>query len=267
MRPDETLYLMYHELETPGRPLSQSEPGYVRYVLTAQKFCEQMDWLQREGIRGLSVSQALTEDHPRGIVITFDDGCESDLSVAVPLLQKTGFGATFYITLGFLGRPGYLVPSQVREMGSAGFDIGCHSMTHSYLGDLDEAGLRREIAEAKTQLEDILGRPVYHFSCPGGRWSPQVARVAEQAGYRSVASSRIAVNRSGSDPFHLARVAVMRGMELTAFQDLCHGRNLWQLQLRDFFRVATRRVLGNTLYDRLRQRILESRSPAKTPRG
>jgi hypothetical protein len=108
---------------------------------------------------------------------------------------------------------------------------------------------------------------VYHFSCPGGRWSPQVARVAEQAGYRSVASSRIAVNRSGSDPFHLARVAVMRGMELTAFQDLCHGRNLWQLQLRDFFRVATRRVLGNTLYDRLRQRILESRSPAKTPRG
>ena len=33
MRPDETLYLMYHELETPGRPLCHSEPGYVRYIL------------------------------------------------------------------------------------------------------------------------------------------------------------------------------------------------------------------------------------------
>jgi len=27
------VFLMYHELELPGRKLSQSEPGYVRYIL------------------------------------------------------------------------------------------------------------------------------------------------------------------------------------------------------------------------------------------
>jgi peptidoglycan/xylan/chitin deacetylase (PgdA/CDA1 family) len=267
MRPDETLYLMYHELEISGRPLCHREPGYVRYVLPEQNFREQMDWLQREGIRGLSVSEALTENDPGGIVITFDDGCNSDLTIAAPLLQKAGFGATFYITLGFLGRPGYLLPRHVREIGDGGFDVGCHSMTHPYLSDLDEAGLRREIADAKTQLEDIIGRPVYDFSCPGGRWSPQVARIAEQAGYRSVATSRISTNRRGSDPFHLARIAVMRGTPITAFQAMCHGKNLWQLQLRDFIRVTSRRVLGNTLYDRVRDIALESPSQGKTPRG
>jgi peptidoglycan/xylan/chitin deacetylase (PgdA/CDA1 family) len=253
MRPGETLYLMYHELEAPGRPLCQAEPGYVRYVLSQENFREQLDWLRREEIRGISVSQALTESVARGIVITFDDGCESDLSIALPLLKKNGFGATFYITLEFLGRPGYLQPPQVREIADAGFDVGCHSMTHAYLDDLDQAGLHREIGDAKTQLEQILGRPVEHFSCPGGRWSPQVARVATQAGYRSVATSRIGINRRDSDPFHLSRVAVMRGTELAEFQSLCRGRNLRGLQLRDFIRATSRRVLGNSLYDRLRQ--------------
>lgn len=263
MRTDELLFLMYHELEVAGRQLCQREPGYVRYVLTEQSFREEIDWLQKEGIRGLSVSQALTDNSPRGIVITFDDGCESDLLVAAPLLKKAGFDATFYITLGFLGQPGYLMPRQVRKLADAGFEVGCHSMTHAYLSDLDEAGLRREIADAKTQLEEILGRPVYHFSCPGGRWSPQVARIADQAGYRSVATSRIATNRRNSDRFQLARVAVMRGTPLAAYQDLCRGRNLWQLQLRDFIRSTSRRVLGNTLYDRLRRMALHSSSESK----
>jgi peptidoglycan/xylan/chitin deacetylase (PgdA/CDA1 family) len=266
MRPDEILYLMYHELEIPGRPLCHSEPGYVRYVLGEQSFREQIGWLQKESIRGLSVSDALAGDRPRGIVITFDDGCETDLSIAAPILKQAGFRATFYITLGFLGQHGYLIPSQVRELGDAGFDIGCHSMTHAYLNDLDEAGLRREITDARTQLEDTVGRPVYHFSCPGGRWSTDVARVARQAGYRSVASSRIGANRRGSDPFHLARVAVMRGTPLAAFQSLCQGRTLWQLRLREMIRVASRRVLGNTLYDRLRSAALESSPPSQPPR-
>ena len=30
------VFLMYHELELPGRRLCQSEPGYVRYILAAE---------------------------------------------------------------------------------------------------------------------------------------------------------------------------------------------------------------------------------------
>jgi peptidoglycan/xylan/chitin deacetylase (PgdA/CDA1 family) len=253
------IYLMYHELEVQGRPLCQQEQGYIRYVARETDFRAQIAWLQTTGTKGISVSQAL-DTNAHGIVLTFDDGCESDLAVAAPILQAANFGATFYITLGFLGRPGYLIASQVRELSELGFDIGCHSMTHPYLNNLGDDGLRREIADAKNDLEAIIGCPVHHFSCPGGRWTPQVAEVARRAGYRSVATSRVAANRAASDPYRLGRIAVMRGMALDHFSDLCAGRGLWQLQLRSFLQTASHQVLGNVLYDRLRNLLLERRA-------
>lgn len=250
------VYLMYHELEVRGRPLCQHEPGYVRYVLSAENFRQQMDWLHANQLQGLSISQALDGNTRPGIVITFDDGCESDLMVAAPILKERGFGATFYITVGFLNRPGYMVPAQVRQLSDAGFDIGCHSMTHPYLSDLREADLVREIVDAKHRLEEMTGRPVVNFSCPGGRWSCEVARIAKQGGYRSVATSRIAANPSDADPYSLARVAIMRGTSLASFQSTCRERGLWKRRILADAQMSFRRVLGNTLYDRLRQAAL-----------
>jgi peptidoglycan/xylan/chitin deacetylase (PgdA/CDA1 family) len=260
MRPDATLCLMYHELKVEGRPLCQSEAGYARYVVHATDFHEQMNWLQSAGLRGVSVSNALDHTLSPAVALTFDDGCETDLIVAAPILHDMKFAATFYITVGFLGRRGYMIPPQVRELSDAGFEIGCHSMTHPYLNDLSTVDLHREIVEAKTRLEEITGRAVKHFSCPGGRWSPRVAELAHEAGYRSVATSRIGVNGPASDPFQLARIAVMRGLTLDAFKDLCRGHGLWQRQLRDFLQAASHQFLGNAMYDRVRSLILERRA-------
>lgn len=251
-RDDAKIFLMYHELESQGRPLCQSEQGYLRYVVGEPHFREQMDWLRSAGIQGLSVTDGLKERTADGIVITFDDGCESDLAIAAPILRQANFGATFFITVGFLGRPGYLIESQVRELGDAGFDIGCHSMTHPYLSELSEPDLNREIVEARDHLQQMTGHPVRHFSCPGGRWSPQVAEVARRAGYQSVSTSQISVNRHHSDHFQLARIAVMRGTELMTFQRLCRGHGLWQRRLRSILQSTAHRFLGNTVYDRVR---------------
>jgi peptidoglycan/xylan/chitin deacetylase (PgdA/CDA1 family) len=257
---DAIVYLMYHELEVEGRPLCQTEQGYVRYVVRKPQFGEQMNWLQSQGFSGLSVSDALGKKTAGGIVLTFDDGCESDLTVAAPILRKANFGATFYITVGYLGRPGYMVARQVRELSDAGFEIGSHSMTHPYLSDLTEAQINREIVDSKLQLEEMIGRPVHHFSCPGGRWNPKVAEVARRAGYHSVTTSRIAANGSHTDPFELARIVVMRDVTLEAFQDLCRGRGLWRQQFRRFLQTTSHQLLGNALYDRLRTLILERRT-------
>lgn len=256
---DSLIYLMYHELQVEGRPLCQQEQGYIRYVVAESDFKAQMAWLQTAGLKGISVSQAL-DANAKGVVLTFDDGCESDLAVASRILLSAKFGATFFITLGFLGRPGYLIASQVRELSDLGFDIGCHSMTHPYLNSLSDDELHREIADAKTALEAIIGRPVHHFSCPGGRWTPQVAEVARRAGYRSVTTSRVGANRADGDPYRLARIAVMRGTTLDQFRDLSAGRGLWQLQLRSLLQAASHQVLGNVLYDRLRNLLLERRA-------
>jgi peptidoglycan/xylan/chitin deacetylase (PgdA/CDA1 family) len=254
-----TVFLMYHELELPGRTLCQGEPGYVRYVVHADQFREQMLFIQQQGWRGVSVRQALHYSS-NSVAITFDDGSETDLISAAPILREFGFGATFYITTGFLGKPGYLNHSQLRELSDQGWEIGCHSMTHPYLTDLDDKGLQREITDAKTQLEQIIGRAVEHFSCPGGRYDTRVADTAHQAGYRTVATSRLRANSAETDRFALGRVAVMRGTSLAAFADLCTGRGLRRQDLVARLLQGTKRLLGNSAYDRIRAAVLGQNS-------
>ena len=249
-------YLMYHELEIPGRRLCNSDPGYERYVLLEREFREQMEFLKAKGCQGLSVGQALAFPRGSNICITFDDGSETDLLAAALILHHNGFGATFYITTGWLGKPGHLSASQLKELSGQGFEIGCHSMTHAMLSDLDEAGLQREIADAKSQLEQITGKPVEHFSCPGGRYDDRVVRVARAAGYRSVATSRIHANSPDTDVFALGRVAILRGMSAKDFAAICSGDALRRLRTQGKLRDAAKQLLGNSFYDRVREVLL-----------
>jgi peptidoglycan/xylan/chitin deacetylase (PgdA/CDA1 family) len=261
------IYLMYHELEIPGRGLCSSEPGYERYVLLEGEFREQVEFLKANGYRGLSVGRAVTSPElpntfsnaRTNICITFDDGSESDLLAAAPILQQAGFGATFYITAGWLGMPGHLSASQLKELSAQGFEIGCHSMTHPMLTDLDEAGLQREIADSKSELEQIVSKPVGHFSCPGGRYDDRVVRVARAAGYKTVATSRIHANSPDTDLFCLGRVAILRGTPIKDFAAICSGDGLRRLRAQGTLRDAAKQLLGNSLYDRVREVLLGGR--------
>jgi peptidoglycan/xylan/chitin deacetylase (PgdA/CDA1 family) len=252
MAPSPIVYLMYHELEIPGRKLVQSEPGYVRYILPIDRFRAQMRWLKEAYLRGLSVTEALLYPDERSVCITFDDGCETDLIAAAPILQEYGFRATFYLTAGFLGTPGYLNPDQVRQLDAIGFEIGCHSMTHPYLSDLSDSELSREIGDAKCQIEQTLGHTIEHFSCPGGRYNRRTLEMARRAGFRTVANSRFYANSPGTDPYELGRVAMLRDLRLEQFAVICHGRGLWKKRLLNGSRETVRQVLGNRVYDRLR---------------
>lgn len=255
--PPSTVFLMYHELELPGRALCLNDPGYVRYIISADEFSAQMRQIRDLGLRGVSVSEALTFSEP-AVCVTFDDGCETDFIAAASILKELGFNATFYAVSGFIGKPGYLSTAQLRELHALGFEIGCHSMSHPYLPDLDDAGLQREIADARTMLEQMLGAPVRHFSCPGGRYDARVAQVAKHAGFLTVATSIPRANTPSTDLFALARVAIVRGMKPSDFPGICTGESLWKSQLTMSARDRVKRLLGNKLYDRVRGLLLKN---------
>ena len=120
--------------------------------------------------------------------------------------------------------------------------------------------LRREIVESKLLLEQVIGKPVGHFSCPGGRHDRRVSQIAREAGYRTVTTSEIQVNTSATDPFALGRIAIMRSTSLTELLELCQGQGLWQWRLTVQLRSAVRAVLGNAAYDHIRERLLRQRS-------
>jgi len=251
-----TVFLMYHELALPNRATCHREPGYTRYVVSASAFCAHMDRLKRDGWHAKNVSQALQSFDGKSVCVTFDDGCETDLLSAAPLLKELGFGATSYITVGFLGQPGYLSASQVRSLSALGVEIGCHSQTHPYLPDLDDARLRDETAGAKDRLEQLAGVPVEHFSCPGGRWDRRVVAAVKAANFRSMATSRTAMNFAGTNPFGLARVAVLQNASEESVAQACSGHGLLATQLKERARESVQRLLGNSAYDSLRALLL-----------
>ena len=250
------VFLMYHELELAGRGLCQSEPGYVRYILPLEAFRQQMAWVKESGWLGLNVSEALRYPSAPSVCITFDDGCETDLIAAAPALREFGFNATFYLTAGFLGTPGYLNTTQVRDLDAQGFQIGCHSMTHPYLPDLPQPELKREVVDAKLQIEAIVGHPIEHFSCPGGRYDQRTLQMARHAGFITVANSEFYANSSRTSPYELGRVAMLRALTIEEFGAICHGRGLWKKRLQHHTRRSAQRVLGNHAYDRLRAVLL-----------
>jgi peptidoglycan/xylan/chitin deacetylase (PgdA/CDA1 family) len=250
------VFLMYHELGLPSRKPCQSEPGYVRYILPLETFRSHLDWMKKSGFRGLNVSEALRYPAEPSVCITFDDGCETDLIAAAPLLREFGFNATFYLTAGFLRTPGFLTANQVRELDTQGFEIGCHSMTHPYLSDLPEPELKREIIDAKLQIEQIVGHPIEHFSCPGGRFDRRTLEMARRAGFRTVANSLLHANSSRTSHYDLGRVAILRDMPLAEFAAACRGQGLWKRRLQHRTRRGVQRLLGNRVYDQLRKALL-----------
>jgi peptidoglycan/xylan/chitin deacetylase (PgdA/CDA1 family) len=251
-----TVFLMYHELALPNRALCHREPGYTRYVVPASDFRIHIERLAHEGWRGTNVTRTMQTFDGKGVCITFDDGCETDLLSAAPILKTFGFGATFYTTCGFLGQAGYMSEAQVRDLAALGFEIGCHSRTHAYLTDIDDTQLRDETAGAKNRLEQITGLQVEHFSCPGGRWDERVIEAVKAAGFRTMATSRTGVNFASTNPFTLNRVSVLSGTNVDAVMKECRGQGLFGTRLKEKAREAARRVLGNSTYDSLRNLIL-----------
>lgn len=253
------VFLMYHELGLPGREPCQREPGYTRYVVPHAEFRKQIERLVEQEWRGIGVGQAVRSFDRKCVCITFDDGCETDLLCAAPVLKALGFGATFYITPGFLSRPGYLSETQVRQLHLLGFEVGCHSQTHPYLTDVDDERLHEETAGAKQRLEQIIGAPVEHFSCPGGRWDRRVLEAVKRAGFRTMATSRTGINEPSTDLFELTRVAVLCGMSVERVTRMSRGEGLIQSRVKESARELIRGLLGNSTYDSLRSIVLRQK--------
>lgn len=251
------VFLMYHEIEAPGAPPTSLDSGSLRYVVHRERFRDQVSWLQSQGMVGRSVAQWLAErTRPRQIVFTFDDGCRSDLTVAAPILAEAGFGATFYVTVNNVGRTGYLSLAELRELHALGFEIGAHSMTHAFLPELDDAALWRETHDARRWLEDAIGAPVPSFSCPGGRCDRRVMERVSAAGYGSLATSRIGVNRPGSSPIGLARVVITRSTTDAEFRHVAMGEGFVGARVRAAVLDLAKSLLGNQRYERVRERML-----------
>src|SRR5438874_9304232 len=70
----------------------------------------------------------------RLVVLTFDDASKSHYTVARPLLKKYGFGATFFVTVGWdfaTNKTDYMTWGEIAQLHQDGFEIGNHTRDHA----------------------------------------------------------------------------------------------------------------------------------------
>jgi peptidoglycan/xylan/chitin deacetylase (PgdA/CDA1 family) len=181
--------LMYHAiLPAADAPLPQTSS--IEHAVGARDFRAQLDAIVEGGYRTIKLDDL---DRPaaasKSLLITFDDGHESDLIVAAPELARRNLHAIFFVVWGYLGRPGYLSRDQVLAIRADGFEIGSHGLTHARLTAINPAEVPIQLEESKRRLEDLLQEPIAAFALPFGHYNDFVLRAAWTAGYRRVMTS------------------------------------------------------------------------------
>ncbi len=189
-----TLILNYHSVR----------PSKLFFNSTSVEVFEQhLDWLAAhcEVVDFLDLCAPATTK-PR-VAIAFDDGFLDNLEYAVPLLQKYGLKATFFVSTGFLQRDPVILDifartfqttaedfmdvAALQELHAAGMPVGAHTHSHRNLLGLSAKEQKEELGRSKEILENLLGCPIpsvaYPFGVPGKAFDLATTQIAEEVGY------------------------------------------------------------------------------------
>lgn len=222
--------LLYHKIGRP-QPRSLVKGQYVSPSL----FRGHLGYLVKAGYHVISLAQVVeflgsgVMPAPKPMVITFDDGYQCIYEEAFPLLLEQGFSATVFLVgsgigatneweqaIGDVAEP-MMDCQQIQEMMAHGMEFASHTWYHRHLTQIPLGEARREIADSKTELEDMSGKPIRFFSYPYGEYDQAIRDLVEESGYLGACSTRKGVNIPGQDPYLLRRMNVRRYNYLPRF--------------------------------------------------
>ena len=204
--------LMYHSIDPEQNPCIRA------LIVSPQSFQRQMRFLKknRYNVITLQALANLLRDKkkipPRTLAITFDDGYKDIYEYAFPILKEYNLPATVFIIVNEVGREqnDRLNWEEIRQMQASGLiTIGSHTLGPQPLIDIkSEEGLRRQIIASKKLLEDKLGKEVYAFSYPEGRFNAHIRDLVMEAGYKVAVSTSPGKKFSSDDIFALKRLRI-----------------------------------------------------------
>ena len=149
----------------------------------------------------------------RTVVLTFDDGLANQFTVALPILEQYGFGASLFVGqwIGgvFPDAPAHCITKeQLLALHQKGFDIGNHTMTHPAMDSCDRQRLIREFEGVEELFASIgLPRPVT-AAYPGGPATALAAEVLEERGYIAARTCEPKALDGTDSPFALPAFSV-----------------------------------------------------------
>lgn len=197
-RPSDRLVLCYHTV---------SPTASTKLTVLSSAFRRHVTVLLEEGYRGVTFQQLVTgASSGKSLAVTFDDSELSVLEHALPILSDLGLPGTVFVPVSAVGLPGVTTWDDLRELASAGWEVGSHAVSHARLPDLDQAALERELRESRQTIEAAVGRPCTSIAYPYGAVDHRVRSAAVAAGYEAGCTTDGTL--SSADPLRWPRVGV-----------------------------------------------------------
>ena len=183
--------LNYHRL-LPDCPASCSSRP-TRFSISSRQFTHQLQQIRDLGAQSYLLEDLWRNGHScgkaRSVVLSFDDGRDSDYHIAYPQLLESGILAEFFVNTATIGTRGFLSWAQISEMQRSGMSFQSHSHDHTDLTRLSTSELKKQLQYSKHLLEDRTGLPVHFLAVPYSRVNTRVVTEACEAGYWAVCRS------------------------------------------------------------------------------
>jgi len=250
------IVLMYHGILSGTSPLIPPNRGTGAeiYYISTDDFDAQMKWLKDNGYSPALFDNTRVLLQPKPVMITFDDGEMNNYKEALPVLNKYGWKAYFFIIIKRIGTEGYMGWKELKELLRSGMVIGSHGLTHEILTNLLDSQMEEELRASKQNLEVNLGIPIDTLSIPRGFCNDKVIETAYRLGYKTIfISERPAGLKSGC----LSRIAVKSGWSMKRFDMALRGKIPLLDRVGDKTIKALKLTLRETGYNWLRNILIK----------
>ncbi|MBW4594225.1 MAG: polysaccharide deacetylase family protein [Brasilonema angustatum HA4187-MV1] len=169
----------------------------------------------------------------RSALLTFDDGYQSMLTTALPLLLKFGYPGVIFVPTDFIGEHNSFDTDcepeepictwdELHELERYNVSVQPHGVTHRAFSYLSLAEQEEELSRSKATLEAGLKKRVDVFCYPygdDGRDPQAIKKVLQRVGYQAgclYGGDPVSVTEANANPYRLPRLAMGPDTDLPA---------------------------------------------------
>jgi peptidoglycan/xylan/chitin deacetylase (PgdA/CDA1 family) len=235
--------LMYHHIVPEELGLHKNNGA----VLPVGEFRRQMKYLHDEGFYTptLSELEAFVKgqaDLPeKSVILTFDDGYESNYIYAFPILKQYNLKAVINLIGALIPEKNgefdpqvltYLSHAQLKQMTDSGLvEIGSHTYdlhkkdarNRSMVSVYDKQKITDDFQMLNSKLQELLGDSPVVIAYPYGVFNDKTIEASKEAGYTLGFTIQRGYVKPGDDLLKLNRFAVPPSMEFSEFVEVVAG--------------------------------------------
>ena len=220
--------LCYHNL-------NPTVPGSMN--MTPSKFEAEMKWLKDNGYNFIPLKMVVeylqgkrTSLPDKAVVLTADDGWQSQYTYMYPIIKKYNIPATFFIYPGTISEGKHAMTwDELKELQKTGLiDIQGHTFSHPNFklerkvrteAQYDKF-VENELANSKKVLEDKLGVKITLLAWPFGIYNPYLEDQAAKAGYTMAFTIDARPANKKYQPMSQPRYMIIDAQSLQKFQSI-----------------------------------------------